>query len=182
MDDLLVEQLRLFGYPREWLEFGLLDEEIFRAQIEAYRGGEDRNTEHYRFAAFRALLERAAFDDQLVERYLTLAERDPDPGMARAAVFEIMEHPGLTSEQLERVGRSPLCEARFLVRTQLLRALHEGSPTPELLQSCVDCREQRVHLTLLALPNLDRKLVRQLAENGATRAVRNQAAVRLNRR
>jgi hypothetical protein len=39
-----------------------------------------------------------------------------------------------------------------------------------------------VHLALLALPNLDRKLVRQLAENGATRAVRNQAAVRLNRR
>jgi hypothetical protein len=173
------EMLQPLQYPEAWLEYGLLDEALVCIQLDAYRRGDDRCTEHYRGAAFRALLARRTFDDLLVQRYLTLAMRDPDPGMARAAVFELMEHLGLTEGQLEEVARCPLCDPRFLARTRLLRALRDVAPSHVLLQACVDSREQRVHRALLRLPELDLEWVRQLAERGATRALRNQAAARL---
>ena len=170
------------GYAVEWLEWGLLDDGLVQSQLATLERDGEHGTEHFRYAAFSALLRRKAIEDLLVDRYLRLAELDPDPGMARSAVFDLMEHAGLTDDQLARVAKSPLCNPRVLERTRLLRALRAGPIGSELLQACVDSREQRVHEALLVLPHLERDWLEKLAAHGATRAVRNKAAARLRRK
>jgi hypothetical protein len=56
----LAEAIAALRYPPEWLQFGLLEREFVMRQAETFATGEDRNTEHYRYAAFRALLGRRA--------------------------------------------------------------------------------------------------------------------------
>lgn len=178
-------ELEILGYPRQWMELGLLDEAFLRAQLDhlgsQQAAGEHVGTEHYRYPAFRSLLKRDAFDDALVERYLSLAALDPDRFMARAAVFDLMEHHGLTDSQLELVGQSPLCTPRYLARTQLLRALRAGVRTDELLQTCIASREQGVHKALLGIDDLGREWIGKIATAGPTREIRHHARERLRR-
>lgn len=139
------KDLEQLGYPREWLEFGLLEEGLLRGQLEYFWkqqvAGESVGTEHYRYPAFCSLLKREALADALVERYLALAALDPDRGMASAAVFDLMEHHGLTDAQFELVANSPLCKPRYLAGTRLLRALRAGVRTDEVLRTCITSRE-----------------------------------------
>jgi hypothetical protein len=107
MDDVRTEALKLLRYPREWEAFGLPDTRLLELQLETFRNSGDQRTEHYRFAAFRSLLEEGSMTDGRVDHYLILVNAEPDPAMARSALVELLLHRPLTDSQLDHVRRHP---------------------------------------------------------------------------
>jgi hypothetical protein len=91
------------GYPRAWIDFGLLERPLLAHQLDRFRSGEDRNLEHFRYAAFQRLLRRRHWTDEIVDQYVHLVELDPDRVMARSALCALFDHPALTDEQLARL-------------------------------------------------------------------------------
>ncbi|HEX9105281.1 MAG TPA: hypothetical protein VF997_23885 [Polyangia bacterium] len=112
------------GYPRAWVDFGLLERPLLADQLARFRAGEECALEHYRFAAFQRLLRRRELGDELVDKYVRLAELDPDRHVATSALCGLLDHPALTDAQLARlepvVAGNPLLEKR-LQRVRLSR-------------------------------------------------------------
>jgi hypothetical protein len=105
------------GYPRAWIDFGLLERPLLADQLARFRAGEDCNREHYRFAAFQRLLRRRQLTDELIEQYVRLTELDPDRHVATSALCGLIDHPALSAAQLARlepvVAGNPLLEKRY---------------------------------------------------------------------
>ena len=73
------EFIKLMRYPREWVEWGMLPDELIRGQIAKYeRGGA---AERYRNEAFRFWLRSQPSKDILL-KLIRLSYLDPDPLMA----------------------------------------------------------------------------------------------------
>ena len=179
--------LATLGYSPKWLEYGFLNENALMEQIACYQRGEDRNTEHYRYAAFcRVLAERPALDDASVDRYIELAEEDEDPGMARAALVDLLIWPGLTGEQFDRLSRDPRCAEpifqKFILRRRLLSALQSAAVSAATFDACLSSKDQAVQRELAGKPELSAEQLERLGEDGVVRAVRNMATAQLRRR
>jgi hypothetical protein len=178
------DAIRALGYAPQWSEFGLLPDEVLAAQLEAFQRGDDRNTEHFRYASFRRLLKaEGPLSDELVRQYLQLVELDPDELMARAALVDLLARPSLTDEQFDRVSlhRWHGPDSTLVRRHRLLRALGREGPTPELVERCLLEKDSQLHEALLDLPLADDALAR-LSRDGASRRVRNLAAAAARRR
>ncbi len=101
MDQQLHHALRVLQYDPKWLAYGLLDVALVLQQLEVYHAGADRHPEHYRYAAFRSVLARAAhLDDLTLAQYLELIEVDPDRVMSQAALAALARWQGLADDQL----------------------------------------------------------------------------------
>ncbi|MHB8876065.1 MAG: hypothetical protein ACYC8T_20435 [Myxococcaceae bacterium] len=175
--------LAVLGYSAQWIDYGLLPEELLKLQLDTFRKGEDTSTEHYRYAAFLALLGGGPLSDELVGRYLELADADSDQSMSLTALHDLLEYRELTDAQFELVRRHPrLQEARRAAGTALLRALRRDGPSAELLDRCLAAGDSRVHEALLAMDDPPPSIIEGIAERGASRAIRNIAAERLRRR
>lgn len=46
------EFIKLMQYPREWVEWGLLPDELLNRQIAEYKPGDEWASDHYRKDAF----------------------------------------------------------------------------------------------------------------------------------
>jgi hypothetical protein len=107
------------GYPRAWLDFGLLNAPLLADQLARFRAGEAEALDpaHLRRAAFARLLRRRALTDELIDQYVQLARLDPDRDTGTAALLGLLDHPALTNEQLQRlqpiVADDPLLEQRY---------------------------------------------------------------------
>ena len=109
------------GYPKAWLDFGLLEAPLLADQLARFHAGEDRNLEHYRFAAFQRLLRRRVLTDELIDQYVRLAELDPDRTMATSALCGLLDHPALTDAQLVRLG--PVVQGNCVLEKRYQRVL-----------------------------------------------------------
>lgn len=182
MDD-LKSALTLFDYDPLWLESGLLTPETLRAQTARFATGEDRHTEHYRWAAFRAILNgRDSLTDGECEAFIVLAARDPDQGTARSVLVDLVTWGGLTRPQLDTLRTRPEFQdptvRTFIEQRDMWDELERNGPTDELVARIVEGRmgSQR---TVVDHPHLTETQLRVFAERGATRAVRNVATARL---
>ena len=100
------EALKTLQYDFRWLRWGMLNEESLHAQLEQFSESDDKNTEHYRYAAFRAALAgEGTISHKLIESYFLLAKLDPDKVMASAALIDLIGSPRLTTEQFEGIGK-----------------------------------------------------------------------------
>jgi hypothetical protein len=73
--------LATLGFHPRWLESGLLDAAGLQRLLERFGQSDDRNTEHYRYAAVLDVIRRyAPLDDTRIEQYLELARLDPTRG------------------------------------------------------------------------------------------------------
>ena len=75
------EFVKLMQFPREWLEWDMLPDELLQGQIAEYESGSERAAEHYRNAAFRYWLRRQPSKEVLL-KLARLTFLDPDPLMA----------------------------------------------------------------------------------------------------
>lgn len=90
-----MDALNKLHYDPRWLEYGFVDRQFLHDQLTQYETTSDKNTEHYRYAAFRRLLSVAsAIDDAIFGRYIEIAELDEDPEMAQAALGLLVRHNG----------------------------------------------------------------------------------------
>lgn len=171
--------LEALGYTEAWLEAGLLDRERLAAQRERFEGGGTRKTGRYRTETLCAWA-RADGDakDAQVDAFLAVVAADPDAGVARAGLAELIGSPRVSLEQLERIARADPALVRkheaLLRRTWLSRRLEAGV-TDELVQQVVESRDAAVQTGLIRDPRLSRKQAELLASRGANPTIRQNA-------
>jgi len=179
--------LATLRYSSAWWEWQFVSEEILGRQLEAFQNGNDPNTEHYRYASFRAVLEeRNVLDDVCVARYIELARQDEDSGMARAALVDLILWPKLTNEQFEALSQNPMFAApvfqKLIQRRRLLSEIRPAAPVAEaVFRRCLVSQDAVVQRELVEVVDLLPQQLEQLGSHGASRAVRNMAQVRLRR-
>ena len=75
------EFLRLMKFPKEWLEWEMIPDELARMQVERYEPGHEKGSEHDRNGAFHWWLKRSPDNVQL-DKLEKLSFLDPDQIMA----------------------------------------------------------------------------------------------------
>lgn len=173
-------------YDPKWLEYGFLDWAFLESQVQQYESGEDENTEHYRYAAFRKVLEELkAVNDLWLDRYLELAELDEDQVMADGALGLLLRSPLLTDQQLDRIKTRQIFATKplqsIIEQVELLRILESPIVTDTVFDRCVSVGKSEVQRKLLNKPGLSPEQLSLLVDKGANRAIRNLAKSQLQR-
>lgn len=75
------EFLQLMRYPKEWVLWDMLPEEVVRVQLAEYEPGSERASEHYRNGTFHFWLRQEPSKEILI-KLARLSFLDPDPLMA----------------------------------------------------------------------------------------------------
>ena len=181
----ITKLLNRLHYPAEWVHYGFVDETFLTSQIEAAELSGDESTEHYRYAAFKALLEsNSNFDDLTIDRFIKLAELDEDQTMAEAALGLLARNRNLTNDQLERIrnhsafATAPLQD--LIMQNQLLRTLDSVELTDEAFDRCLRVGNRDVQRKLVARKDLSVNQLMSLMTIGTNRAVRNLAKQQLH--
>ena len=76
------EFVKLMNYPKEWLEWDMLPDEVLENQLSEYEPGHENSSEHYRNGAFQFWLRGEANEEQLI-KLVKLSKLDPDEIMCR---------------------------------------------------------------------------------------------------
>jgi hypothetical protein len=175
--------LELLGYSPKWIECGFLTPENLLAQVAWFHSSDDQCTEHYRYATFRIVLRRASFSEREFCDYIELATLDPDSLMGRAALIDLLHHPGLTEDQWETLLAYPRIQElpRLAKKERLLKELRNPQATEQTFWRCIEEGDGDIHRRLLDMRNLPRPMIEALHQNGANQAVRNIAGGRLKR-
>ena len=174
----------MLHYDPKWLDYGFVDFTLLEKQLVEYRTREDDNLEHYRFEAFKALLERTdVLDEVTFQRYIEMANLDEDQTMARAALGMLARHPKLTDAQILHIRTDPSFAMSALQdiieQTIIFRALDAPNLSDELFDRCVSRGNAEVQRKLLHRTELSRDQLACLMQRGVNKAIRNIAANRL---
>lgn len=99
--------LTAYGFPSEWLQWGLYPDQLFEGQRAACADDElPHPDEHLRYGAFLWWLRmHRSLPETTLKQLARLATLDPDPPMASAAVHDILFHPSATEEVAGELAR-----------------------------------------------------------------------------
>lgn len=75
------EFIQLMQYPREWLEWDMLPDELINAQMAEFAPGSEQATERYRNAAFHYWLQSRP-SKVILLKLIRLSYLDPEPLMS----------------------------------------------------------------------------------------------------
>ena len=181
-----MDKLLKLGYTNLWLELGLLTEQKLDEQLIEFEQNNDDNREHYRYQTFRNYLTtRQILTDTEFDNYLKVADSEKDKSMASSALSDILQKTQLTDFQFDKVC-SKVTELGFetltkkiIPRQVLLRRLKSENLTGELFIESLTSDDSIVQKYLLSVA--DTNQLKQIAKNGATKAIRNIATERLNK-
>lgn len=177
-DQELSRNLFKLGYTGQWLKCGLLTKEQLLVQINAYESEEDKNTEHYRYAAFRNYLKnKETLSDAEFDNYLKIALSDEDTVMAGAALIDLFTNIVLSDTQFDKLITQMKAFGDWtkntLCRQTLLRRLKHEPLTTELFRECFEKGDNLIQEYLISLANPEQLEV--LSLKGRTNKIRNMA-------
>jgi hypothetical protein len=96
------EFARSLGFTAAWFALGVVDKALLDRQRAEWDRGEDHNTEHYRYAAFRAFLAaHRPLAPELAAALFELGAADPDWSMGGAMMADIVRLPECPSSVLD---------------------------------------------------------------------------------
>jgi hypothetical protein len=97
--------LARLGYSQDWLNNGILTENILTEQYKQLRLGEDDNTEHYRYRTLGDYFKsKAFFDNNTLRHILQLLQNEADINMASSATILLLKNKALTNPQFDTVA------------------------------------------------------------------------------
>jgi hypothetical protein len=170
------------GYDPKWLAYGFIDRQFLEDQIARHESGNDKDTEHFRYAAFRSVIEnRTKWDDRTVDQIVELVALDEDRSLAESALGLLIR--SVDSKQLERlrihatIATPPL--QRIFETVDLLRSIGPGEISDEVFDRCIALRSSEVQRKLLDGKLTPTQLCR-LIDQGASRAIKNLAKGKIN--
>jgi hypothetical protein len=171
------------GYTKQWLGSGVLTTEILLKQYQIFETGEDRNTEHYRYGAFRQYLSaRKTLTDSELTNYLQLILAEKDFVMAESAAKDLFLYVELTAEQTKKVGQAmDMIGAEWfnkvMLRQQLVRELENEGLSEALFKKCLAEGDSVVQELVLSLS--DAQQLAELAAKAINKRLRSLAATKL---
>lgn len=176
--------MHALGYDERWLSYGILDAAYLKEQTQAWHQPEaDRNTEHYRAAAWvRYLNGLTSISTPQLLRVLELS--NSDAVLIGHAHHLLVQRGFLTDAQFDLVAGDLQSEGfkRVVQRHRLLRRLsRETPPSDALLTLCVTEGDSNVHDALLARVDLPRPYLELLANQGANKRIRHLATQRVRK-
>ncbi len=192
MNKELKQKLSILDYSAQWIEYNILSIEVLEEQLEVFQNGEDKNTEHYRYATFRKYLsEKTTFINWELENYVTLCKNDKNAMMAGSAMIDVLFKIDLSDEQFDyfcsKLRELGDWSEKTIIRHQLMRSIKTKDVTDELVQECLVTDE----LVQECLKSEDLIVIEQLAEKasasqlstisllGTTKRIRNTAELKL---
>lgn len=102
------EFARLMDYPREWLDWDMLADEVFSGQVSEYTPGSERASEHYRNGAFHWWLKKKIPTKEQLKKLVELTFLDPDPLMGEDVRTHIAKSKNCDDEIRALLSRSSL--------------------------------------------------------------------------
>lgn len=180
------DMAKLLGYDERWLAFGLISPAYLRRQFEYFEGSDDKNTEHYRARAIRDFFAaRAGLSDSEIQAYLEICADSKDEILFLQHLHELIRFYGLSDSQIENLaGHYLFAEpglAKIVRRVQTLRILDHDVVRPETVESVIASGDTNLHRALVEHPGASIDAIERLADEGANKAVRNIAMVRLKK-
>ena len=110
---------QLLELGERWFELGVLTEELLGELGREYESSDDRNTEHYRYGAFRKYLEaHRPLPEEMAVALYELGDQDPDSAMGGSLMNDILnleEGPSILFGRAVGSGR------KHLVKTAMRR-------------------------------------------------------------
>lgn len=182
MNKELKQRLSILDYSVQWIEYSILSINFLEEQLEVFRNGEDKNTEHYRYATFRKYLsEKTTFINRDLENYVTLCQNDKNAMMAGSAMIDVLFKIDLSDEQFDYFC-SKLLEMgdwsnKTIVRHQLMRSIKTKDVTDELVQECLKSEDLIVIEQLVEKATASQLSTISLL--GTTKRIRNTAELKL---
>jgi hypothetical protein len=121
----LARWMAVFGYTQEWTDLEFIDIAFVREQAAQFERGPDRDIEHYKWAAYRRILDNTDFSNQERWReFVRLIEADPNENLYRGALAELLDSDRVPPDWLlEYETRS----ARFLSVPSVRRTIEAGT-------------------------------------------------------
>jgi hypothetical protein len=117
----------LLGFTPAWYALEIVDQAFLARARAEWDKGEDRNTEHYRYRAFREFLAaHRPLSSQLAVALYELGAADAEQGMGEAMMVDIVFQPGCPEVVLSAAAASG---RRRLVRAaERRRAERDAAP------------------------------------------------------
>jgi hypothetical protein len=114
----------VFAYTPEWIDYGFIDIDFVKQQATQYIDGEDRDVEHYKWAAYRHVLANTDFSShQRWREFLRVTEADPNEHLFRGALAELLDSDRVPPEWfLEQDGYSARLLAIPSIRRKVVQA------------------------------------------------------------
>jgi hypothetical protein len=114
------EFLKAYGFPDQWLSWGLYPDDLFEAQRRYLADVQEDYpypAEHIRYGAFLWWLWRnRTIPVATLKQLARLAALDPDPHMADSAAHGILFHPSATEEVADELANADWRESREWAR------------------------------------------------------------------
>ena len=105
VDTTIHNMLIRLGYSQDWLNSGILTENILTEQYKQLCLGEDDNNEHYRYRTFADYFKsQAFFDNNTLRHILQLLQNDADIIMACSATILLLKNKALTGPQFDTIA------------------------------------------------------------------------------
>jgi hypothetical protein len=172
--------LMVLEYDKKWIEYEFIDNNFILEQFAYYKSSDDKNTEHYRYGAFRSILQnRKSLTDYQINQYIELATIDNDQGMAESVLVQLFTWNGLSEEQYNRLkshpGFSKPIFQKLDKRYSMIKELGKIELTDEIVKHYIANGDGDVQLSLLVKNGITRKQLEYIHEKGINRRVRNIA-------
>ena len=98
----LLSSIAPLGFHEEWFTLGVITEAQYGKIIAEYEASDDKNAEHYRYAALRNYIKaNHPLSTEKVRRLYYLAEGDPDLSMSGAVMIELVCLPECPDDILD---------------------------------------------------------------------------------
>lgn len=185
-DDERRAALARLGYGECWWRHGLVDEALLAEQLTGLDAADaDPGVEHYRWGVFtRHLDARSSVTDADLDGLIEVAQSELGTVLRGSPFIELLHWAALTEPQRVRVAAS-WDDPGFRRQAESLRVRHALSverPAGSVITDALASGDKHVHRLLLDRRLLDDVGLRELAEHGAIRAIRNVASAALKRR
>jgi len=177
--------LELLGYDRLWLSLGAIDGEVLSEQAERFLRGGAQDPEHFRWESFQRIVGMGReMSDAEVSVFLQLAERDSSRPLSLSALYLLLDAAELSASQMLHVAQSSLRpDPRKVLRAEMLGKLKADVLDEQTAEACLRTDDAVVQRALLGKgTRVPLKAAEFLAQNGASRAVRNLALQWLRKR
>lgn len=181
--------LEKLEYTQNWLDFGILSEEFLVKQLAEFEQGEDKNTEHFRYATFSQFIRKHdRFSDLQVQNFIHLVEQDNDNLMAGSALKGFYQCGKLTPSQFESVEQA-LCNfgswaEKVIEQNRIMIALDTLPLTADLIQQCIDFKEKyqsNILIQIIIEKTDDKAILERFITLAFGKTIRNLANQKLKR-
>ena len=183
----VLQAINLLGYTQAWIDCGVITEEFVVDQAKLLSEAEDKNTEHYRWGAFKSFIERKEFiSDQELLQLLSLEDKGHDEcDLSINRAIEIIISGLLSDEQLNSISNHPILEEKSVskryIRERICREIESRGLVEEVFESVVLSEDNAVHEYALSSSTISKSQVEWFSNN-SSRKIKNIAGQLLRSR